>query len=280
MRVFLSWSGPFSRQHAECFKSWLPCVLQDTTVYMSSHSIEAGERWSDSINRALNDTDFGILFVTEQNKEASWLHYEAGALAKNVSKSRVIPILIDLEVVDIQRTPLIHFQSVKANEDGVRSIVDSLYSCIEKPDLESENLRRCLDKWWPDLEECFSKLKKPKASASKGATKKDTNQDGELVEESLSTLLSMITSLQSEVRGFRMDTRAISNDSIHLSGAIDYYSRIIDRCMGAASISEARRAYDYYQNMKLRVSPRKRKELEKHVKNLIPKSIIDSYEND
>jgi len=280
MRVFLSWSGQYSRQHAECFKSWLPCVLQDTTVYMSSHSIEAGERWSDSINRALNDTDFGILFVTEQNKEASWLHYEAGALAKNVSKSRVIPILIDLEVVDIQRTPLIHFQSVKANEDGVRNIVDSLYSCIENPDLESEYLRKCLDKWWPDLEECFSNLKKPKVVASKGAAKKELNQDGELVEESLSTLLSMITSLQNEVRGLRMDTRSIRNDAMHTSRNVDYFSQIIEKCIEASSISESRDAYRYYHRMRRRVNPRKRKELDVVVQSMTPKSVIESYEND
>ena len=182
--------------------------------------------------------------------------------------------------MDIQRTPLIHFQSVKADEDGVRSIVDSLYTCIEKPDLESENLRKCLDKWWPDLEECFSKLKKPKAATSKGDAKKETNQDSELVEESLSTLLSMITSLQSEVRGLRMDTKSIRHDSMHSPPNIDYFPRIIDRCISASSLSEARSAYRYYHNMRRRVSPRKRKELDELVKNMTPRSVIESYEND
>jgi len=198
MQLFLSWSGAYSKAHAEAFAVWLPCVLQNVECYLSSHSIDAGERWSDSIGGALKDTDFGLLFVTKQNKSSEWLMYEAGALAKNVTKSRVIPIMINLETIDIQRSPLIHFQAVKPDFDGISRILDSVHNCIEDPDLDKNNLRRCLEKWYPDLQKSFDEVDKPKEETSD-----DVDENDLPVEESLSTILSMISGLQRDIRQVR-----------------------------------------------------------------------------
>jgi hypothetical protein len=42
--VFLTWSGPRSRQVAEALKKWLPGVVQQCQPWMSK-DIAAGKRW-------------------------------------------------------------------------------------------------------------------------------------------------------------------------------------------------------------------------------------------
>ncbi|WP_063608410.1 TIR domain-containing protein [Shouchella clausii] len=89
MKVFLSWSGSESEQLAKIFKDWLPNVLQYVEPYMSSQDINLGERWNNNISASLEDSTFGLIFVTPNNINAPWLNYEAGALSKTFD-SRVV----------------------------------------------------------------------------------------------------------------------------------------------------------------------------------------------
>ena len=133
MKVFLSWSGQYSKQVATLFANWIPCVIQEIEIFMSTEAISAGDRWNDVITDALDDIDFGLLFVTEENKEKPWLLFEAGALAKNVSRSKVIPIIIDASELELSRSPLFAFQHVGMTKDGVSRVMRSIYKSLERP---------------------------------------------------------------------------------------------------------------------------------------------------
>jgi len=98
MRIFLSWSGQRSRKAAEAFHLWLPDVLQSVHPWMSSEDICSGAGWNQQIRTALNDSNFGIVFVTRDNRESVWLMFEAGALAKHVDEARVVPLIVDDEL--------------------------------------------------------------------------------------------------------------------------------------------------------------------------------------
>jgi len=44
MKVFLSWSGPQSKELAEAIRDWIPVVLQAVTPYFTPSDIEKGTR--------------------------------------------------------------------------------------------------------------------------------------------------------------------------------------------------------------------------------------------
>jgi TIR domain len=149
MFVFISWSGQKSRRVAEALRDWLPCVINQVEPFMSSEDIYAGARWQNEIAGQLAKSDAGIVCVTRSNQHSPWLNFEAGALAKIVEHSRVIPVAIDLEPVEIEQ-PLGQFQGQTIGQDGIRSLVASINQVAEfglGPDL----FERSFSKWWPDL---------------------------------------------------------------------------------------------------------------------------------
>ena len=91
MNIFISWSGERSKTAALGLKSLLEDVfVQAVTVFISDH-INPGENWGQRLGAELEKSQFGILCLTEDNFQAPWLLFEAGALAKKFAASRVVP---------------------------------------------------------------------------------------------------------------------------------------------------------------------------------------------
>src|SRR5438876_7271285 len=95
MNVFISWSGDRSKKLASALSELLPKALSNLNVWMSD-DIEAGTPWGEELNRKLETSNFGVLCLTPENSNAPWLLFEAGALAKAVSGSRVVPYRLGL----------------------------------------------------------------------------------------------------------------------------------------------------------------------------------------
>jgi hypothetical protein len=93
VKVFLSWSGDVSRQVAGLLREWLPLVINEIEPFMSSEDIDKGTRGLNIIASELQDSDHGVVVVTEENFERPWINFEAGALSKVVEGSRVTPLL-------------------------------------------------------------------------------------------------------------------------------------------------------------------------------------------
>jgi TIR domain-containing protein len=81
MKIFLSWHGQRSRAIAEALNDWLRRVIQAVKPFYSP-DIEKGAKWSSEIDSALEGTRFGIICLTPDNLDSTWIHYEAGALSK------------------------------------------------------------------------------------------------------------------------------------------------------------------------------------------------------
>ncbi len=95
--VFFSWSGGLSKEIAESLTQWLPLILDSPKYWLSSRNISPGTRWLDKLNQKLEVTDLGVLVITPENLNSSWMHFEAGALSKKVNESKLIPLLLGLE---------------------------------------------------------------------------------------------------------------------------------------------------------------------------------------
>ncbi len=123
MKVFISWSGESSHQVACVWRDWLPKVIQRVKPYVSSKDIDKGARWVPDIASELDTTSVGIICVTPDNKDEPWLNFEAGALSKTSSVSR-LPVL-GIGPVEVTG-PLVQFQFTKYYKDDIYQLVQTV----------------------------------------------------------------------------------------------------------------------------------------------------------
>jgi hypothetical protein len=185
VKVFLSWSGEKSRGVAEALRDWLPSVVQQVEPFMSDQDIDAGARWQQRISEELEGARFGILCVTRENQEAPWLNFEAGAIAKEVDTSRVVPLAIDLTPADVV-PPLGLFQAKPLSRNGLLGIVESINAQCERP---LANITEACDVWWPKLEPAL-------AEAQQATESRPVRSQRDLIEEILTTVRGLTAGLQ------------------------------------------------------------------------------------
>jgi hypothetical protein len=184
VKVFISWSGDKSRDVALALRDWLPGVINSVEPFVSAKDIYAGSRWQMDIATELDTTNFGIVCVTKDNQLSPWLNFEAGALAKAVDSSRVVPLAIDLKSSDVE-LPLGQFQAQPATKQGISDILTSINSACD-PSLAEDLLKRAFVVWWPDLERQLEEI--DQRSVPSGAP---TRSERELLEETLNTVRSL-----------------------------------------------------------------------------------------
>ena len=198
MKIFLSWSGTTSRAFAHKFQEFIGQVLPWADIYLSDDEIESGERWLDNISSALEGSSYGIIFLTNENKIAPWVLFEAGALSKRISDSRVVPLLCDIDDIDLTGNPLSQFQYRKLNKSDIERLLKDINS---KSDVTVpwDRLVKTIDKFWPDYEPDLIDLQKASAEAQKAATQSSTSRsrssgkvDVEQLHESLNEILRAV----------------------------------------------------------------------------------------
>ena len=180
MKIFLSWSGEPSRSIAEKFKNWLPNVLQYVEPYFSQQDIELGERWNNNIEKSLEEHNFGLIFVTENNINAPWINFEAGALSKNL-KSRLVPIIFKSDIKILNNGPLNQFQSAKTiDKESIKKLILEVNKAnIGEFRLSDELVEKSFEKWWKDLETELGDI--PTESEEKSET--EENKEGQILIE-------------------------------------------------------------------------------------------------
>ncbi len=188
MKVFISWSGERSQALAQALHDWIPLVLHNVEPWLSQADIEAGDRWADAVAKELSDSNFGIICVTRENVGSPWILFEAGALAKSMQGSKVIPLLLDLEFRDITG-PLAQFQAKKLEKAGISEVINSINqtASLAVPEARAKQL---FDALWPEFEKKVSSIPNQPAAA------KHARPQHEVLEE----LVSSVRSLDSRMR--------------------------------------------------------------------------------
>ena len=152
MKVFISWSGPLSKELGEAIRDWLPGVLQVVSPYFTPADIEKGTRWSTDISKELEESKIGILCVTRDNLHSDWILFEAGALSKSLQKSHVCPVLFNITNSDLAG-PLKQFQTTEFEKKDFLKLLTVINGSLGDHKLPSKTLETVFEKWWPDLEE-------------------------------------------------------------------------------------------------------------------------------
>lgn len=128
-KVFFSWSGDMSKEIAKEFKKLFDLTFSLVIdSFMSEVDISPGERSISTISSALEECNYGIAFVCKDNVRAPWINFEAGALAKAVSKGKVFVLLLDNDASSLAGTPLAEFQYKHFNKEEVWEILERIAS--------------------------------------------------------------------------------------------------------------------------------------------------------
>jgi hypothetical protein len=154
MKVFLSWSGPRSKAVAVLFNDWLRLVVQSLDPWISKE-INKGTNWLAELTQQLENAAAGIVCLTNSNKDQPWILFEAGALAKGLSKNRVCTFLIDIKPEELTG-PLAMFEHTSSNREELLKLLRDLNSY--QPDgkrLDEKVLVRAFDKNWEDFRTAF-----------------------------------------------------------------------------------------------------------------------------
>ena len=182
MKVFISWSGDRSRKIAEVLSTWLPTVIQIVTPYFSPNDISKGSRWSSEIAKELEECQIGLLCMVEDNIHSDWIMFEAGALSKKLDKSKVIPVLFNIEPTDL-KGPLTQFQCAKFSKNEIKKIIRTINNELTADfRLTDYVIDSTFNMWWPKLEEEI------KIILSEKKVKSIIRSDRELIEEILLTV--------------------------------------------------------------------------------------------
>src|SRR5947208_2791466 len=126
MLIFISWHDERSHFIAEAFSEWLPNVVQSVRTFFSKR-IEKGISGLEDIRAKLEVSSFGILCLTPENLNSTWIHFEAGALSKLKTEARLWTFLYELKPADITG-PLSQFQHTSNTRDEIYALVQSINS--------------------------------------------------------------------------------------------------------------------------------------------------------
>ncbi len=193
MKVFISWSGQRSAAVADALRYWLPKVIQALEPWTSAEDIEKGARWRSGLASELEQSSVGIICLTRENLDSTWIHFEAGALSKQQQKTLVCTFLFDLEPTDV-REPLAQFQATTSKKDDVRKLIFTINNTLGDSKLPESELGESFEVWWPKLEERITKI------GGLAAPIIPIRTDRELLEEVLSLLRTQQSERDSEVR--------------------------------------------------------------------------------
>lgn len=196
MKVFISWSGEKSKKVAEILKQWIPFVIQNIEPYFSSSDIDKGARWSTDIAKELEAASFGILCITNENVNSSWLNFEAGALSKSIDKSRVCPLLFDIKTSEITGSPILQFQMSTISMDDVFQLFISMNNALGDAALDTSRLKTSFDLVWSKIDDALKAILAETKAVSRPA-KPQTIDQSKAIEEILDLARMQIRLLKS-----------------------------------------------------------------------------------
>jgi hypothetical protein len=158
--VFIGWSGERSLSLARLLYDWLPDVVQAVEPWLSEHDIEAGAQWTPELMTKLQAVRFAIMCVTAENRESSWLHFEAGLAAKAITTNRVCPVLLGITQADVTG-PLTLFQMKEvAVRDDMLGLAVTINNNLQKPRTDAK-VHVAFDAFWAKLQSGVNQIAPP-----------------------------------------------------------------------------------------------------------------------
>lgn len=207
MKVFIGWGGEQSKHVARALRDWLPRVNQFVEPWLSESDIGKGSDWLLELRKQLEKTYFGIVCLTPENLENPWMHFETGALAKNVTSSKVFPLLYKVKKTDLN-APLSIFQATNVNMEEMLEMMLSINESLGIDALEREILTESFSRRWEDFEKEIKKTPKTKSPPPKKTEQEKTDETLEAIRR-MERRLTQFTTLP-RISGARIGEAQVS----------------------------------------------------------------------
>lgn len=149
--LFISWSGSLSEKLAEAIRFWFPRALHFTKPFFSQVDITKGIMSIPKLSTELDESDVGIICLTRDNIDKSWILHEVTALSKNSVEANVCILLFDLDFKELTG-PLAMFQATKFDKKDFKRLFVTINDKGGEFKLETEVLNDVFEMWWPKLE--------------------------------------------------------------------------------------------------------------------------------
>lgn len=157
MKVLVSWSGERGKHVAYALRGFLKRVIQATDPWVSDKDINAGSFWHEELWAQLESAEAGIVCLTRETLDSKWVHFEAGALAKAMTKACVCPYLVGLNPSDVSG-PLASLQCCTADREGTVKMLRSINAFLGDNALTDEELRDSFDGQWKRLDNDLKRI--------------------------------------------------------------------------------------------------------------------------
>lgn len=176
---------------------WLNLVIQSLEPWISSSDIERGSQWASRINEELEASTQGIFCLTAESKDAPWILFEAGSLAKGQATSRVYTLLVDVKASEITG-PLVQFNHTRPIKSDMKLLMSNLNTRLGDKSLPEPILTRSFEIAWPKFEADFEQIMN---ETTANTPLKDARPDKEILGEILELVRnsdSRITKLENK----------------------------------------------------------------------------------
>jgi hypothetical protein len=135
----------------------MQCVLQAVDPWLSTKDIDKGSLWFSEITSQLSNTQNGVVCLSKSNLNSPWILFEAGALAKGLSSSRVYTFLIDLSPNEV-KDPLAQFNHTIPNRESVFQLIRSINNSLGEQALRENIIANVFETYWPQFEKDFNEI--------------------------------------------------------------------------------------------------------------------------
>lgn len=206
--IFISWSLPASQKTAGKVYAFFQKLFPTFGFFISSENISSGQRWYDVISERLDGCNIGIVVVTEENYLRPWIHYESGALAKVVTKARVMPLLCGVSNRVVADTPLSAFQASELSKHGIRRIADSIREMTGYAQNESDFVEH-FESLWGRYGEALCEIEPGEEGLPPPQRKAAKNPENET-----SARLDQLTEIVRSIEA-RLPTRPLTEADVH-----------------------------------------------------------------
>lgn len=149
MKVFISWSGDAAKAAATALGDCVRDVFSGVEPWISVN-IDPGARWFEELTQALADSRFAVVCVTKATLQAPWIMFESGALATHFEATKVVPLLLDCTVDDLEN-PLARFNATTFDKESVRRLFSAINASLDTG-LNPLVLQAAFDTIWPRFE--------------------------------------------------------------------------------------------------------------------------------
>jgi hypothetical protein len=151
MKVFLGWSGARSKALANVIGAFIEALVPDCHVFFSPSDIDKGRQWRGAVAQQLQESDAGVWCLTSRSLKSFWIPFEAGAISKASTPSRVCPLLFGMAPSKLP-SPLADFHTATFEKAEVWSLIKSLWPADGPNAADLERRRGVFDRLWSGLQ--------------------------------------------------------------------------------------------------------------------------------